>query len=226
VRSIRLYDAEWVAAFDASVGHVGGSLYGLKEIRNGSYRDIDQFFNSASYYRASDRPAPHNVYTTFKLLDALNAKKGYAESSFTGFTRTDGKPVETPDATSISITISSALYNSTYKYDAKTNTYARSQAGAPHLDREDGQIRPSVVIAMRVDESTVFEDGNREKIVTIGKGAATIFQNGTAIPVTWHKTSKSSQITFTDKNGKDVPLVRGQTWIAAIKNNGGDVTWK
>jgi hypothetical protein len=226
VRSIRLYDAEWVAPFDASVGHVGGSMGGLAEIRNGSYRDIDQFFNAASYYRSSDRYGPHNVYTTFTLLDALNAKKGYTSSTFTGFSRVDGKPAATPTATYISITISSALYNSSYTYDKATNTYARSQAGAPHLDRETGQIAPSVVVAMRVDEQTVLQDGYREQITTTGSGPATIFQNGTATAVTWHKTSKTSQITFTNAAGADVPLVRGQTWIAAVPNNRGDVTWK
>ena len=226
VRSIRLYDAEWVAPFSASVGHVGGSMGGLAEIRNGSYRDMDQFFNAASYYRSSDRYDPHNVYTTSTLLDALNAKKGYASSAFTGFTRVDGKPATTPTATNISITISSALYNSTYTYDKTTNTYARSQAGAPHLDRESGQITPTVVVAMRVDEQTVLQDGYREQITTIGSGPATIFQNGTATAVTWHKPSKTSQITFTDVTGTDVPLVRGQTWLAAVPNNGGNVTWK
>ena len=226
VRSIRIYDDEWVAPFNASVAHVGGSMAGLAEVRDGSYRDIDQFFNSGSYYRTNDRAAPHNVYTTSALLDALNAKKGYTGSTFVGFTRVDGKPVATPDATSINITISSALYNSTYAYDKTTNTYARSQGGAPHLDRESGQITPSVVIAMRDNETTVLQDGYREAITTVGSGAATIFQNGTAIPVTWTKTSKTAQITFADANGKDVPLVRGQTWIAAVPNNGGNVTWQ
>lgn len=226
VRSIRLYDAQWVAPFDASVAHVGGSMGGLAEIRNGSFRDIDQFFNGASYYRSTDRYAPHNVYTTFARLDALNTKKGYTSSTFTGFTRVDGKPATTPTATQINITISSALYNSSYTYDKTTNTYARSQAGAPHLDRESGQISPSVVIAMRVDEQTVLQDGYREQITTVGSGPATIFQNGTATPETWHKTSEASQITFTDATGTDVPLVRGQTWIAAVPNNEGGVTWQ
>jgi len=61
VRSLRLYDVEWLAAFDAGICHVGGSAAALSEIRNGSYRDLDQFFNSSSYWRASNRYAPHNV---------------------------------------------------------------------------------------------------------------------------------------------------------------------
>jgi hypothetical protein len=79
---------------------------------------------------------------------------------------------------------------------------------------------------MRVDESTVLEDGYRENITTLGSGSAVIFQNGTATTATWHKTNKLDQITFTDASGVDIPLVRGQTWIAAVPNNDGDVVWK
>ncbi len=226
VRSVRMYYVDWLAAFNASVAHVGGSAAALAEVRNGSYRDIDQFFNSSTYWRATDRYAPHNVYTSFAKLDALNAAKGYTTSQFTGFSRIDGKPSETPTATSVAINFGSALYNTAYTYDKTTNTYPRSEAGAPHLDREDGQISPSVVIAMHVTESTVLEDGYREDINAIGSGKATIFQNGTAIDATWTKASKTSQITFTDATGKDIPLVRGQTWIAAVPDGKGAVSWQ
>ncbi|MEI7539243.1 MAG: DUF3048 domain-containing protein [Candidatus Saccharibacteria bacterium] len=226
VRSLRLYDVDWLAAFGAGIAHVGGSAAALSEVRNGNYHDLDQFFNPGSFWRSTDRWAPHNVYTSFEKLDALNAAKGYTTANFTGFSRVDGKPSATPNATNINIVISSYLYNSTYAYDKATNTYARSQAGEAHLDRESGQITPSVVIAMRVDETTVLEDGYRETINTIGSGNATIFQNGIATSAVWHKSSKTSQITFTDANGQNIPLVRGQTWIAAVPNDGGDVTWQ
>ncbi len=225
VRSIRPYYVDWLAAYNASVVHVGGSPAALDEVRNGNYRDIDQFFNAGSYWRSTDRYAPHNVYTSFEKLDALNAQKGFTESQFTGFARIDGKPSETPDATSITINISSALYNTTYAYDKASNTYLRSQAGAPHLDREDGQIAPSAVVAMKVARNPAMEDGHHETITTIGSGEAIIFQNGIAQTVTWTKKDKTSQITFADATGKDVPLIRGQTWIAAVPTTG-DVSWK
>lgn len=226
VRSLRMYYVDWLAPYNASVAHVGGSAAALAEVRNGNYRDIDQFFNSGTYWRASDRFAPHNVYTSFERLDALNQAKGYTESSFTGFSRIDGKPVETPDASNIAITISGPTYNSSYAYDKATNTYLRFQAGAPHLDREDGQIAPSVVIALKVNMVKVLEDGYRESITTTGTGEAVIFQNGTAQTVTWSKADRASQLRFVDTSGKDVPLVRGQTWISAIPNGSGAVTWQ
>ncbi|HSW91361.1 MAG TPA: DUF3048 domain-containing protein [Candidatus Saccharimonadales bacterium] len=227
VRSLRMYYVDWLAPYNASVAHVGGSAAALAEIRNGHYRDIDQFFNSGSYWRATDRYAPHNVYTSFDKLDALNKAKGYTESTFQGFDRVDGKAVKTPDATSIAINISGPLYNTTYSYDAAHNYYNRSLAGEPHMDREDGQITPSVVVAMKVDMNLVMEDGYRESISTTGTGSAIIFQNGTALAATWHKADRGAQITFTDvTTGKSIPLVRGQTWIAAVPNDGGSVSWQ
>ena len=226
VRSLRLYYVDWLAPFNASVAHVGGSKASLDEIRNGKYRDIDQFFNGAYYWRASDRWAPHNVYTNAEKLDTLNRTKGYTESSFQGFTRTDGKAAEKPNATQITVNISGPLYNTSYTYDPTTNHYLRFLAGAPHLDREKGQITPSVVIALKVNEIHVFEDGYRESIETTGSGQAVVFQNGTANEVTWRKPSHEAQLTFTDASGKDFPLSRGQTWISAVPNGVGSVAWQ
>lgn len=226
VRSVRMYYIDWVAAFNASVAHIGGSSKALSEVRNGKYRDIDQFFNASTYWRATDRYAPHNVYTSFKNLDALNKAKGYKTSKFTGFVRDDSEAAEKKTATKIDVTISSSLYNSSYTYNTKTNTYNRSQGGAAHKDREKGQISPRVVIVMKIPTKLVFEDGWREQMTTIGSGKAYIFQNGIVKQGTWKKTSRTAQITFTDKEGETIPLARGQTWITAVSTDTGDVTWR
>lgn len=226
VRSLRMYYVDWLAPYNASVAHIGGSAAALKEIRNGKYRDIDQFFNAGSYWRATDRYAPHNVYTSFEKLDALNAKKGFTTSTFTGFPRVDSKAAEPPTATSITINISGPLYNTAYSYDAANNRYNRNLGGKPHMDREDGAITPSVVIAMKVDMHRVFEDGYREEIKANSTGQAFIFQNGTVQEVTWKKPSRESQLAFFDTEGKEVALVRGQTWISAVPNGTGSVSWQ
>lgn len=226
VRSLRMYYVDWLAPYNASVAHVGGSQAALSEVRNGTYRDIDEFFNSGSYWRATDRYAPHNVYTNFERLDALNAAKGYTKSEFTGFARVDGAPAEQPNANSIQINFSSALYNTSYTYDKASNSYLRSLGGIPHTDREAGQITPSVVIALRVQMQLVMEDGYREQIVTTGTGSAVLFQNGTAQEVTWHKADRVSPLKITNAEGQEIPLVRGQTWIAAVPTSGGSIAWQ
>lgn len=227
VRSVRMYYVDWLAPYNPSIAHVGGSSRALKEIRNGRYRDIDEFFNAGTYWRATDRYAPHNVYTSFKNIDALNKAKGYTTSQFDSFPRVDGKPASNPTANTVTINFSSPTYNTSYIYDKKNNRYLRRLAGVAHKDRESGQIAPSVVIAMRVNMQHVMEDGWREQITTTGSGKAVLFQNGVAKNVTWHKKSRSAPLKITDAAGKEVSLIRGQTWIAAVPTSGGgSVSWR
>lgn len=226
VRSLRMYYVDWLTPFNASVAHVGGSKAALDLVRGGGYRDIDQFFNGSFYRRASDRAAPHNVYTSFAKLNELNASKGYVSSDPKAFERTDDEKEPVQDATQLGLNISGALYNSTYAYDPSTKSYARSQAGAPHTDREAGQISAKVVVALRVNMERVFEDGYRESITTTGTGEAMVFQNGHANKVTWHKESREAQLRFTDSAGAPFKLARGTTWISAIPTTSGSVSWQ
>ncbi len=226
VRSVRMYYVDWLAPYNASVAHVGGSYRALKVIRSGGYRDIDQFFNPNYYWRASDRYAPHNVYTSFDKLDALNKSKGYKTSQPKTIARSDQPVPKKLTAKNVSMSISSALYNPSYVYDPKTGMYNRFLAGAKHIDRERGQIQAKVVVALRVHMTSVLEDGYREAINTNGPGEAVVFQNGVAYKVTWHKGKRKNQLSFTKADGTQFSLARGKTWISAVPVGSGSVSWK
>lgn len=227
VRSLRPYYVDWLAPWQASVAHVGGSKRSLDEIRNGKYRDIDQFFNGGSYWRSRDRYAPHNVYTNFERLDALNASKGYTSSEPPAIVRDDIKKAETPAATNITVTMSSRWYNSVWLYDAASNSYHRQQAGAPHVDREAGQITADVVVVLRMNMNLVWEDGWRENYNSSGEGSAVVFQGGSVTEVVWRKPTTAEQLTFVTTDGKPFPLARGKLWVSAIPaNQRGTVTWQ
>lgn len=227
VRSVRMYYIDWAAAFNASIAHVGGNNDALNRIGNGNYRNLDQFSYGDSFWRTDDRYAPHNMYTSFAKLDELNKLNEYTTSTYDAFPRVDGLAVEVPTAKSINVTISSSLFDSAYTYNATSNSYDRFQAGEAHIDSDGRQISPTTVIGMFIDESTISVPVNEseEELDTIGQGRAVIFQNGTVTEATWSKTSEFSQITFIDANGLSIPLVRGQTWITAIPNGPGNVTW-
>ena len=220
VRSVRPYFVEWASAYDPAVAHIGGSARALQMIRSGNYGvDIDQFFNAGAYWRATDRYAPHNVYTNFDNLDALTSSKGKTSSAFTAIPRKDGHPSKVPTATVIHLPISSVNYNIDYNYDSASNSYVRSLGGEPHLDREAGQIQPKVVIAISVNMSREMEDGYREQITTTGTGNAYIFQDGVIAEATWRRVDDKSQIEFLDASGKPISLNRGQTWITALPSS-------
>lgn len=226
VRSVRPYYVEWASAYDPAVAHIGGSQRALSMIRSGNYGvDMDEFFNTSTYWRADDRDAPHDVYTTFDKLDALRESKGKTRSSFSTFERVNGAPSSDPNATSIDIDVSSGVFHITYDYDASSNSYVRKQGGESHIDREGGEIKPSVVIAIKVPMSIGMEDGYREQITTTGSGQAYVFQNGTVTEGTWHRDGEKAPLQITAADNSNITLVRGQTWITALANNRG-VSWQ
>ena len=227
IRSVRPYFLYWVTPFEASIAQTGASARANQELRSGGYRDIGFDHNSKYYWRDRSRQAPNNVYTSFEKINQLNQAKGYNKSTPDMFLRQDGKAVENPTATTINLKISqSATYNSQYIYNKDSNNYTRHQAGKVHEDRESGPIKSDTVIAIKVVENRVMEDGYRENIEVVGEGKAYVFQNGAVEEATWKKPANNKQIRFYDGEGKEVAIMRGKTWITAIPNNVGNVSWQ
>ncbi len=217
IRSARPYYLQWALGFDAGYAHVGGSPEALADIKTWGVRDLDQFANGGSYHRISARAAPHNVYTAIATLNQLEAAKGYTSSTFTGFTR---KKVAAPSknasvANKIDLALSGSLYNVHYDYVAATNSYNRSEGGAPHTDASGVQLSPNVVVALVVPYG-IQSDGHHSDYATIGSGPVYIFQDGTVTAGNWTKTSEKSQFSFTDAAGKPILLNPGQTWLTAV----------
>lgn len=220
VRSVRPQFASWVAAFDAGLAHVGGSDIPLAKLRSGQIKDLDQFFNAGTYYRASNRAAPHNMYTSDEKLQKLNAAKGWTSSKFTPFARFKKQPeAQTPTARAINVPVSTGLFAVSYSWDQASNSYIRSQGGGVHNDREGGQITPKVVIVMQVPHDVIRDSNNYSYPNVIGSGKAWVFQNGTVAEITWSKASDTAQIVFQDTAGKPVELNAGQTWITAVRTD-------
>ncbi len=216
IRSARPYYVQWAQGFDAGYAHVGGSPEALDDIKAWGVRDLDQFANGDSYHRISARIAPHNVYTGIDTLQQLEIAKGYTSSTFTGFVRKKEAPLKVPTARTIDIAISGPQFNVHYDYKAATNSYDRSEGGAPHTDANGStQISPKVVIALVMSYGLEADD-HHSQYGTIGSGPAYVYQDGAVTVGQWAKASGKDQFVFTDAAGKPLKLNPGQTWLTAI----------
>ena len=227
VRSVRPYYVQWLLGFDAAVAHVGGSGDALRLIKETGAKDLDQFANPAPYHRVSNRYAPHNMYTSIPALRELESKKGYGKPDYTKLVRNETASVNNPPTvTSIDLTLSGAVYNAHFDYDASMNAYKRSEGGKPHMnvsqDGKETQLAPKVVVALVMPEGS---NGIYSTYQTIGNGKALIFQGGKMIDANWHKSGNKVQFSFTDNEGKEVKLDPGQTWFTAVGDTG-SVTYK
>lgn len=218
VRSVRPYYLDFLVPFDAPIAHAGGSAVALAQIRSQNIKDLDHGLNAQAYRRVSSRYAPHNLYTTRENLLKVHKAKGWTKSNFKGFERKKAEPADTPTATTISVNISSANYNSSYTYDKKTNTYKRKMAGLPHKDEGTGkQISPSVLIILVADHSY---SGIYSVYQNKGKGTALVFQDGKVTKGVWNKKDRKTQLTFATSDGSVLKLNPGQTWVTLADNAG------
>lgn len=219
VRSARPYYVEWTYALDASYAHVGGSPEGLARIKELGVKDLDQFYNSGSYWRESSRYAPHNVYTSSARMAELNTKKGFTSSTFNAWQRKIDV-AQTPTASTINFSLSGPTYSPRFLYDPASNSYKRFQSNKPHNvlakdKKTTTQIAPKVIIALVLKQG-LKDDGYHTDYITTGSGKMFVFQDGIVSVGTWSRNIDKANYTFTDKYGLPMKLNAGQTWITAV----------
>lgn len=220
VRSVRPYYAEWASGFDAALGHAGGSAEGLARLGQLKIPDLDYTIAGGAYSRVSDRYAPHNLFTSMsKLRSEAKRLKYQKPSKFTGLQRKkETKNIENATVKSISFSLSGALYDTKYTYDAKNNNYKRLMAGTAHRDKSSGkQISPKVVVALVTKYS---QKGIYSVYRTAGSGQVIVFQDGKAQKGVWKRKDVKDSLQFYTSDGQPLRINPGQTWITAIGNAG------
>jgi hypothetical protein len=223
VRSVRTYFVDWALEYNAPLAHAGGNADALDEIGPLKMKDENALsFAADAFFRITTRYAPHNLYTTSDKLDALNKRLGFDKpSDFTPAPRKADEPASSPAHPNIHIDYSYNGYQVDYKYDPAANDYARSLAGAPHVDVNTGsQIHVKNVVVEFIPTSYGYTRlGTVEPTVimkTVGTGKAIVFRDGAAVVGTWKKDSHAGRTILTDADGKEIPLDAGNTWYSIV----------
>ena len=108
-------------------------------------------------------------------------------------------------------------YDVEWTYDAGSNNYLRKNGGKELTDLDTGnQLTSKNVVVMFVRERGPVDKNVHMLYTTIGSGQALVFSNGKAIEGTWNKNARDERTLFLDSSGKEIPLVRGVTWIEII----------
>ncbi|MEG0157295.1 MAG: DUF3048 C-terminal domain-containing protein, partial [Anaerovoracaceae bacterium] len=149
------------------------------------------------------------VWTQIKALDMDKEKKPRT------FPFLKGKPDSAlPEATEIDVNYVSASNH--YVYNPETKLYARSLYGEPFIDKETGnQLNVANVIVQTVTIDRVDEAQRLFLAMTKG-GECAVFTQGKVIEGTWTKEDEEAPTIFKDKNGKEIELTPGVTFIQLI----------
>lgn len=223
IRSARPYFADWARELDGVYGHVGGSPDGLDEIGRIGLDDANQFFNGQFYWRASNRFAPHNVYTKtenmYQLIDLRKFRTtGQPEVWQFNIPKEFTEVKDKRDATTIVADFSSPDYKVTWQYDPEKNGYKRVQNTTPFIDLVTKvQIEAKNVVVMFARQGLVSgDDHGRRFLDTTQGGKATVFMGGKATSATWKKEGIEKRTRFYDESGAEIKFNPGNTWIEVL----------
>jgi hypothetical protein len=222
VRSARTHYVAIAKGFEALYAHCGASTYAEEAIKNWSVLDFDQFRYPQGFWRVSTRPRPHNLFTNVGKIRGVAAESGLEiEGEMPGWSFKPDLPLaKRPEGQAISIGFSSAAYQVEYTYDRAGNTYLRRNGGQAHLDKLNGeQLAPKNIIVLFVPTTLVSFGSGLLNVEIIGEGEGLFFQDGRAIKGRWQKASADDQFGFTNEEGDELELNRGQTWIEVVKTD-------
>ncbi len=171
----------------------------------------------------------HSVVADLDLVweDAEKRGLGYKDTSgnpwdkaFTKWKFQDGKASSQPTASDIKFGFwkNQPDYNVEWVYDTATNSYKRNNGGAPFIDfvADKAQITAKNVVIMFAKEKGPLDSEKHMFYQVTGTGDALVFQNGTVVKGSWSKATALDREVFYDDNRKEIPLVRGQTWVEIV----------
>lgn len=175
---------------------------------------VPQFFDVIGYqYRTSARYAPDNLMINGDKV--LAAQSNYFKGTGS-FTLPKARPVLTGGSPVPSASV--AEHYSTYKYDAATGTYTKTEQGHLYSDATLHQpIRIEMVIVLHTTEQLLdIGDGHGAYIHDYdldSSGYATILYKGVQYGASWKSTDRNGPLTFALNNGQPVSLPPGLVWI-------------
>lgn len=104
-----------------------------------------------------------------------------------------------------------------WNYDSASNTYARDNGGAPHVDLDSNQtITAKVIIVQFAKEEGPLDEHKHMLYDVIGTGKALVFQDGNVVQATWSKKDRTSRTIWTDDKGKKLALDRGKIFVEIL----------
>lgn len=221
VRSARLSDLYIVPQYHALFVFSGASTSVNARIRSAISENLSQDAGvSYPYFRAKDRPAPHNLYVVLaKVREEATRRSMPGTMQVQGLMFGKGAVEGTPTVSEIYIPFSPAN-KVRWTYDTATRTYLRENNGAKHMDKGTGkQIAARNVVVIRAKHVPASHDvvgSTTYEIILEGTGVCTVFRDGQRFDGTW-TAGKDAPPRFVGEDGKPILLAPGNTWIQVIQ---------
>ncbi|MGG3467697.1 DUF3048 domain-containing protein [Neobacillus pocheonensis] len=224
VRSARDYYIELAKGLNALYVAHGWSPEAKQMLEENYVDNLDgMVYDGTLFKRSTTRKAPHNSYITYdNILKGAKQKRYSMEKSppaFKFYTNEDSKNVTGNEAKSVLITYSkSKISDSTYKFDSTLGKYERFSGGEQTVDLETDEpvLLDNIFIIEAVHQ--VIDSSGRRDIDLKSGGKGYLLQKGKVNEVEW---KNKNGLIVPMKDGEEVRLVPGKTWVNVVPTNPG-----
>jgi hypothetical protein len=221
VRSGRTTDPDVLVQFGRAVlGYAGGVRPVTKAIAKAGLIDVNYIDAAGAYTRDDSRVAPHNLYTTTRALyRAARSHEGAPAAIFAYDPEltTRAKRVVTAHLPFSSL---SDVY---WSWSRRHSAWLRSHGTTPHETTDGGRISAANVVIMSVDVRPghiLDAAGNPSPVVTLtGSGTAYVLRDGRMIRGTWERERLSDVTRLVARDGSEIALAPGRTWVELLPSD-------
>lgn len=239
IRSCRDYFAFLSDEFDSIYCHFGQATPYVGYYLNSD--DIDNLSGAVSgidkpatntFYRSSDRKAPHNVYITADGIKKDIEKFGYRTTLKEGYTPKftflkDGDDYY-KDKKSASVLYPGgkeagklngfSKVGSKFEYNSTDNKYYRSQYGGPQIDELTGEQLKYDNVVFQYCYGEVRDEHDYLAFGVHGDNGyhVQVFTQGKMVEGIWKRADNTVPATYIDYDGNPIPMTPGKTWVCIV----------
>lgn len=227
VRSSRHYFLDYALENDAVYIHWGGSPEAYSDIKTLGINNVDGIASSKVFFRDKtlDVPLEHTGFLNMtNLKDIFNSKK-YRTTSSAGLLLNYSVPSvemqDAKDANEIVIRYSNYITDK-YVYDSEAKVYKRFVNNEAHTDgvtKKQYTFKNIIAYAIK-NKNIVGGRKGRQEIENIGSGTGVYCSEGKCVDINYKKTSRSAKTVYTLKNGEELKVNDGNTFIQIYPTSG------
>jgi len=220
IRSGRLTDPDILVQYGKPLfAYAGGVPQVVTKVRKAGLIDVN--FNRApkAYHRDPAKSPPHDLYSsTQELYRSARWEPVAPQPVFLYSTdRPKGQKIH-----QIHLPFSS-FSDVFWKWDRSKKAWLRFHGDVPHTYSDGTQVNAKNVVVQVVKVVlTGITDVNgvrSPEVVATGTGKAYVLRNGRMIEGTWSRPSLDDVTKFLDKNGHQIQLDPGNTWVELFPSN-------
>ena len=227
VRSTRQYYLDYALENDAIYIHYGGIDKFLNQIKQLGIQNING--DESAFWRDKNLNLAyeHTAFTSMEKILKTSKNKGYRLTSdketLLNYTVDEVNLSEKEDsvvANSVDIKYSSDCITN-YVYNADEEIYYRSVNNKAHIDyvTKEQYTTKNIIVAFVRNYNTPGDTKGRQTLDNIGTGSGYYITNGYAVPITWEKKSREAQTVYKYKDGNEIDVSDGNTYIQIVKSN-------